>query len=102
MIETISTWITLAAGAGFAIAAVLALIRVIFGPTILDRMVASDVLVTTLMLVVGTEMVINKHTTTIGLMILLAATSVLATIMVAIYVRRRQGRPVPPVKGSYE
>lgn len=90
MIDDIARWITLIAGAGFGIAAILALYRLTMGPSILDRMIASDMLVTTLMLVVGAEMVINKHSNTVGLMILLAATSVLATILVAIYVKRRK------------
>lgn len=98
MIDSIVWWITLVAGFGFALTALFALIRVIIGPTILDRMVASDMLVTTLMLVVGAEMVINKHSNTVGLMVLLAATSVLATIMVARYVRRRQD--VAPGEGA--
>lgn len=89
MLDTFVWWVTLIAGIGFAVAAVLALLRVMYGPTILDRIVASDVLVTTLMLAVGAEMVINQHTNSIGLMVVLAATSVLATIMVATYVRRR-------------
>lgn len=90
MLDNVVWWITLCAGIGFALTALFALIRIIIGPTILDRMVASDVLVTTLMLTVGAEMVINRHSNTVGLMVLLAATSVLATIMVARYVRRRQ------------
>lgn len=89
MLDEIVWWISVIAGAGFAFTALFALIRVIIGPTILDRMVASDVLVTTILLVIGAEMVINRHSNTIGLMVLLAATSVLATIMVARYVRRR-------------
>lgn len=87
--------LTIGVGASFAFAALVALVRVIMGPTILDRMVASDVLVTTLMLIVGAEMVINRHTNTIVLMILLASTSVFATIMVAKYVRRREDVPAP-------
>lgn len=89
MVDTIVWWLIVASGVGFAITALLALIRMIFGPSILDRMIASDVFVTTLMLVVGAEMVIHKHTNTVGLMVLLASTSVFATIMVARYVRRR-------------
>lgn len=81
--------LTIALGASFAFAALVALYRVIVGPTILDRMVASDVFVTTLMLIVGAEMVLNRHTNTIVLMVLFASTSVFATIMVAKHVRRR-------------
>jgi multicomponent Na+:H+ antiporter subunit F len=77
------------AGAVFAVAAVAALYRVVRGPSILDRMIASDVLLTTLILVVGMEMVVNGHTSSIPLMVVLAATAVFGTIAVARYVSRQ-------------
>lgn len=80
--------IFLLAAIGFAIAALLTIVRIVLGPSILDRMVATDLLVTTLLLALGAEMVFNKHTDNVALMIGLAATSVLGTITVAQYVRR--------------
>lgn len=74
---------------GLALTAVAALIRIVRGPTILDRMVASDVLLTTLMLAVGSHMALTGHTENIPVMVSIAATAVLATIIVARYVRRR-------------
>jgi len=74
---------------GLTITAIAALMRIVRGPTILDRMVASDVLLTTLLLGVGADMVIRGHTSSIALMIAIAATAVLATIVVARHVRRR-------------
>lgn len=82
-------FVLMAAGAALAIGAVLSLYRVVRGPSILDRMIASDVLLTTLMLVVGTEMVINGHTRTIPLMVVLASTAVFGTIAVARYVSKQ-------------
>jgi multicomponent Na+:H+ antiporter subunit F len=76
------------AGLLFAGAAFLAVARIIRGPSILDRVIASDVLLTTLTLVVGSEMVINGHTRTIPLMVVLAATAVFSTIAVARYVSK--------------
>jgi multicomponent Na+:H+ antiporter subunit F len=73
-------------GVIFAIVAVLATARVVMGPTILDRVIASDVLLTTLILVLGVEMVINGHTRSIALMVVLAATSTFSTVAVARYV----------------
>jgi multicomponent Na+:H+ antiporter subunit F len=73
-------------GVIFAVVAVLATVRVVMGPTILDRVIASDVLLTTLILVLGTEMVINGHTRSIALMVVLAATSTFSTVAVARYV----------------
>jgi len=63
-----TTAIYLVAGALFTAGALFALIRVVRGPTILDRVIGSDVLLTTLMLVLGAEMVINGHTRTVPLM----------------------------------
>lgn len=82
------------AGCVFALAALLALYRVVVGPAILDRMIASDVLLTTLILVVGMEMVVNGHTRSIPLMVVLAGTAVFGTIAVARYVSR-QDRQTP-------
>lgn len=86
------TWIMWAVGALFAIGAALALYRVVVGPSILDRMIASDVLLTALILVVCTEMVLNNHTRSIPLTVVLAATAVFGTIAVARYVSRQDSR----------
>ncbi len=85
--------ITLAVIVGLGVTAVMALVRIVRGPTILDRMVASDVLLTTLVLAIGSNMVLQGHTVGIVLMAAIAATSVLATIVVARYVRRRTQLP---------
>ena len=83
------TWIYAAVGLVFTIAAVLAVVQVVRGPSILDRVIGSDVLLTTLLLVIGTEMVINNHTRTIPIMVVLAATAGFSTIAVARYVSRQ-------------
>ena len=77
----------------FTIAALLTVYRIVRGPSILDRMIASDVLLTTLMLVVGAEMVYNGHTRTIPLMVVLASTAIFATIAVARYVSKQDRVP---------
>lgn len=74
---------------GLALTAFAALVRIVRGPTILDRMVASDVLLTTLMLAIGSHMALVGSTENIPIMVAIAATAVLATIVVARYVRRR-------------
>lgn len=80
---------TVAAIAGLTVTAIFAIVRIVRGPTILDRMIASDVLLTTLLMAVGADMVLRGHTENIPLMTAVAATAVLATIVVARYVRRR-------------
>ena len=73
----------------FAVAAGLVLFRIVRGPTILDRMIASDVLVTTIILVLGAEMVANGHTNSIPIMLALAAIAIFATVAVARYVSKQ-------------
>jgi multicomponent Na+:H+ antiporter subunit F len=69
------------------------------GPAILDRMIASDMLVTTLILVLGMEMVAHQHTRTIPIMIVLALTAVFASMAVARYVSKQGGgKPTVPVR----
>lgn len=76
-------------GLVFAAAAVLAVVRIVRGPSIIDRMIASDTLLTTLMLIIGAEMVYNGHTRTIPLMLVLAATAIFGSISVARYVSKQ-------------
>ena len=76
-------------GIMFTAAAFMALYRIVRGPSILDRMIASDVLMTTIILVVGAEMVYNGHTRSIPFMLVLAAIAIFATVSVARYVSRQ-------------
>lgn len=85
--------LAIAAGTGLTVTALAAIVRIVRGPTILDRMVASDVLLTTLMLAVGIDMVVRGHTDTIPLMTVIAATATFATIVVARFVKRRAEQP---------
>lgn len=83
----------LIAGLGLTFAAIAAVIRIVRGPTILDRMVASDVLLTTVMLALAADMVVRGHTDSIALMTAIGATATFATIVVARYVKRRADQP---------
>ncbi len=73
----------------FGLAAVLALIRIVRGPSILDRAVASDVLLTEVMCVIGASMAINGHTRNIPVLLIIAAVGVFGSIAVARFVARR-------------
>ena len=73
----------------FGVAALLTLWRIIIGPSILDRAVASDVLLTEVMCVLGAEMAINGHTRSIPVLLIIAAVGVFGSISVARYVARR-------------
>ena len=70
-------------GVLFAAGAALTVLRVVRGPTILDRMIASDVLLTTMTLVLGAFMALERRTDLIPVLLVLAASSAFATVAVA-------------------
>lgn len=74
------------------LAALLTLVSIVRGPSILDRMIASDVLFTTLLLTLGVVMVFDPASRTETVMLVVAATAFLSTITVARYVARRGRR----------
>lgn len=93
--------ILITVGVLLAVAAGASVFRIVRGPAILDRMIASDMLVTTLILVLGAEMVYHNHTRTIPIMIVLAVTAVFASMSVARYVSKQGGgKPTVPVASA--
>jgi len=74
----------------FVIAAALTVIRIVIGPSILDRAVACDVLLTEVVCVLGAEMAINGHTRSLPVMLIIAAIGVFGSISVARFVARRE------------
>ena len=73
----------------FAVAALLTLWRIVRGPSILDRAVASDVLLTEVMCVLGADMAINHHTRSLPILLIIAAVGVFGSISIARFVARR-------------
>lgn len=85
----ITGFVYLVVGVLLTAAAVLALFRIVRGPSLLDRMIASDMLLTTLILVIGAEMAYNHHTRNIPMMVVLASVAIFATVAVARYVSKQ-------------
>lgn len=77
----------------FAAAALLALARIIIGPSILDRAVAADVLLTEVMCILGADMVINHHTRSLPVLLIIAAVGVFGSISIARFVARKDNAP---------
>lgn len=75
----------------FAAAGLLTVWRIITGPSILDRAVASDVLLTLIICALGAEMALNQHTRTLPLLLIVAAIGVFGSISIARFVARRDG-----------
>ncbi|TFD91520.1 sodium:proton antiporter [Cryobacterium serini] len=67
----------------FGIAALLSVYRIVIGPSVLDRVIASDVLVATIICALGAEMALNRHTDTLPVLLVLALFAVLGSLSVA-------------------
>ncbi|TFB81269.1 sodium:proton antiporter [Cryobacterium flavum] len=67
----------------FAVGALLSVYRIVIGPSVLDRVIASDVLVATIICALGAEMALNRHTDTLPVLLVLALFAVLGSLSVA-------------------
>jgi multicomponent Na+:H+ antiporter subunit F len=81
--------ISVIAGIMFGIGALCAVWRIIRGPSILDRALATDVLLAIGICALGTEMAINKHTDTLVVMLVLALFAVIGSISIARFMARQ-------------
>lgn len=73
----------------FAVGALLAVYRIVVGPSVLDRVIASDVLVATLICALGAEMALNRHTDNLPVLLVLALFAVLGSLSVARFLPAR-------------
>nr|WP_104083688.1 monovalent cation/H+ antiporter complex subunit F [Cryobacterium sp. Y11] len=73
----------------FAVGALLAVYRIVAGPSVLDRVIASDVLVATIICALGAEMALNRHTDTLPVLLVLALFAVLGSLSVARFLPAR-------------
>lgn len=74
------------AAAVLFVAALLALVRVVRGPTVLTRIVALDVLVSIVVTLLGLEAAYNRHTTTVPIAVALALVGFVGGVSVARFV----------------
>lgn len=87
----VTTVLVIAVCVVFAASAIVALYRIVVGPSILDRAVAADVMLTLVMCALGAEMAINHHTRTLPVLLIIAAIGVFGSISIARWVARRDG-----------
>ena len=73
----------------FGVAVLLTVVQIVRGLSILDRAVASDVLLTEVMCVLGADMAINGHTRSLPVLLIIAAVGVFGSIAVARFVARK-------------
>ena len=80
----VAVWVAVAM---LAVAAVLLVVRITRGPTTLDRAVALDVLVAAVICGLGMEAAINRHTTTLPILVALALIGFVGSVTVARFTR---------------
>ncbi|GAB3145591.1 hypothetical protein GCM10027290_25710 [Micromonospora sonneratiae] len=73
-----------------AIAAVLALIRIARGPSLFDRVVATDVLLSVVVGALGAEAAINRHSTTLPIMVVLSILGFVGSVGVVRFVAQEE------------
>lgn len=72
-----------------ATSAVLTLLRISRGPTSLDRVVGTDVLVAVVIAALALEAIINRHSTTLPVMLVLSLLGFAGSVSVARFVAER-------------
>jgi multicomponent Na+:H+ antiporter subunit F len=70
-------------GGMLAVAAVLLVIRISLGPTMLDRIVALDVLVAAMICGLALEAAVHRHTTTVPILAVLSLLGFVGSVSVA-------------------
>jgi len=76
-----------------AVAMLLTLIRIVRGPSMLDRMVATDVLLAMIVSALGVEAAYHRHATTVPILVVLPTVGFVGSVTVARFISRRD-RPV--------
>nr|MDT0657068.1 monovalent cation/H+ antiporter complex subunit F [Micromonospora sp. DSM 115978] len=78
-----------------SVAALLALVRIVRGPSLLDRVVATDVLLAVVVGAVGVEAAINRHATTLPIMVVLAILGFVGSVGVVRFAARDEAVTAP-------
>ena len=71
---------------------IICLVRIVRGPTMLDRTVATDVFVAACLGAIGVEAAIGRHNTTLPILVALALVAFLGSVSIARYVASHSGR----------
>jgi multicomponent Na+:H+ antiporter subunit F len=90
-VTTVLTWLT---GALLFASALFTVIRIIIGPSVLDRVVATDVLVSVVVCSLGAHVAINPGSTTLPILISLSLVGFMGSVAVARFVARDRDFPV--------
>lgn len=81
--------VSILAGIMFGIGAIAAMARIIRGPSILDRALATDVLLAIAICGLGAEMAINRHTDTLVVLLVLSMFAIVGSIAIARFMAKQ-------------
>lgn len=90
LVETVLTWVI---GGLLALSALLTLVRITIGPSVLDRVVASDTMVSIVVCALGAYAALTDVWTTLPLLISLSLVGFLGSVAVARFVARDRDAP---------
>lgn len=82
--------LAMVAGGLFAFASLAAIIRIVRGPTNIDRVVAADVLTATLVCWLGTWMIVNRSDDLMPVLVALAMFAIVGTVSVSRFLSRAE------------
>ncbi|MGN9776712.1 monovalent cation/H+ antiporter complex subunit F [Micromonospora sp. H33] len=74
----------------FSVTALLALIRLYRGPSLLDRVVAADMLLATMVGAVGAEAAVNRHATTLPVLVVLSLLGFIGSVSLVRFAVREE------------
>ena len=89
MVDAIVMIMVSAGALMLALAAVLTVARLSLGPSSLDRVVAADVLVAVVIAALGLEAIVNDHSTTLPVMLVLSLLGFAGSVSIARFVADR-------------
>lgn len=92
MFETVLAW---AIGGLLAVSALLALVRITIGPSVLDRVVGSDVLVSIVVCSLGAQAALTDGSSTLPLLISLSLVGFMGSVAVARFVAKDRDPEAP-------
>lgn len=84
-----STWVLVVAGVLLALAAVMAIVRLVRGPSPIDRVLATDVLIAVVVGVLAIEAAVSQHAYTVPVMLVLSLVAFAGTVAMARFVAGR-------------
>lgn len=89
---SVMSWVVVIVGAILSLAALGAIYRIARGPSLLDRVLASDVLLAIFSAALATQMAVNKDLSNLPLLVTLTVIGFIGSVTVARFVSHRRER----------